>query len=234
MSSDEGQFSGVITFTVESIVEDPINAVELMRRVQIHPLWEFFVRPAVLGAAAHTIFKYMDDWQYVIYLFSLYVSLKGLVRIEELLELMNDGAMSLLKAPTSTPEARAARFVWYFSEKLSKMHAVLENCPDERPASKAEMDSVDETTAQELLNLQLQHPGFCQDCHRFVLVTGAKGLNIDTVREHTECDASIYPECISQLLETKTTYDFIPQFPDYLEATGFALTNIEDSDSDSE
>lgn len=172
-------------------MEDPINAVELMRRVQAHPLWEFFVHPAVLGAAAHTIFKYMDDWQYVIYLFSLYVSLTGLIRIEELVGLVNDGAMSLLKAPTSTPEARAARFVWYFGEKLSKMHTVLEKCPDERPASKAEMDSVDETTAQNLLNLQLQHPGFCRDYRRFVLVTGAKGLNIDTVSEPTECGASI-------------------------------------------
>lgn len=171
-----------------SIIEDPINAVELMLRVSVHPLWEFFVLPAVLGAASHSLFKYMDDWQYVTKdNFSICHTLTLMVvRIEELLQLTKDGAMSLLKAPTSTPEARAARFLWYFSEKLSKMNAVLENCPDEKPASKAEMQSVDETTAQILLDMQLRHPAFCRDYHRFVLVTGAKGFHVDTVSGRTE------------------------------------------------
>ncbi|KZP22660.1 hypothetical protein FIBSPDRAFT_859420 [Athelia psychrophila] len=70
------------------------------------------------------------------------------------------------------------------------MNTVLENCPDEKPASKTEIHSIDVITAQELLQMQLQHPGFCRDYRRFVLVTGAKGLNIDTVSEHTECDVS--------------------------------------------
>lgn len=53
---------GIITFTVDAIVEDPISAVELMRRVQAHPFWDFYVHPAVLSAATQ-ILQHMPVWQ---------------------------------------------------------------------------------------------------------------------------------------------------------------------------
>lgn len=54
---------GLLTFTAQSIIDDPISAIELMRRAQLHPNWQFFVTPPVLRTAMHTLRGYMDDWQ---------------------------------------------------------------------------------------------------------------------------------------------------------------------------
>lgn len=160
-----------------------------MRRVQVHPCWEFYVRPATLIAAAHTLDKLM----YVLNLFyppPLLPSPQFLTeptRIDEIARLIVDGAMSLLRAQTCAPEEplRIARFKWFYgSDKFSSTKTTLEACRSNTSPSN-DMNAVDGDTARRLLAMRLE-PEFCHDYTRFVLVTGQSGINIEAVRHPTQ------------------------------------------------
>ncbi|KAF7977158.1 hypothetical protein HWV62_4581 [Athelia sp. TMB] len=159
IGKNASELGGIITFTVDSLIECPIDSIKLMRRVQVHPCWEFYVRPATLIAAAHTLDKLI---------------------IDEIARLIVDGAMSLLRAQTCAPEEplRIARFKWFYgSDKFSSTKITLEACRSNTSPSN-DMNAVDGDTARRLLAMRLE-PEFCHDYTRFVLVTGQSGINIE-------------------------------------------------------
>lgn len=46
---------GIVTFTVESLLEDPFQVAKLMHQIHKHPHWESYLFPPVLGMAANVI-----------------------------------------------------------------------------------------------------------------------------------------------------------------------------------
>ncbi|KAF7977054.1 hypothetical protein HWV62_4832 [Athelia sp. TMB] len=159
LGKDASALGGIITFTVDSLIECPIDSIKLMRRVQVHPCWEFYVRPATLIAAAHTLDKLI---------------------IDDIARLIVDGAMSLLRAQTSAPEEplRIARFKWFYgSERFSSTKTTLEACRSKMSPS-SDIDVVDGDTARRLLAMRLE-PEFCHDYARFVLVAGKSGVDFE-------------------------------------------------------
>lgn len=96
-----------------------------------------------------------------------------------------------------------------------------------QPATEADIHEVNAATAQVFGNLQ-QHPGFAGQFSRFVLITGSKGLHVETVSANINSFMVSWKEYGFQAVETTTTREFTPQFPDYLEASGFVLTDLPD------
>lgn len=43
---------GIVTFTPDALLEDPIGAAQLMRQMSMHPFWDCYLLPSVIGMAA--------------------------------------------------------------------------------------------------------------------------------------------------------------------------------------
>ncbi|KAF7977060.1 hypothetical protein HWV62_4844 [Athelia sp. TMB] len=196
INQNASELGGIVTFTVDALTECPMDCIELMHRLQIHPSWEFYVRPATLAAAAHALDKSI---------------------IDEIAQLIMDGAMSLLRAQTSAEEPlRIARFKWFYgADKFFSIKATLKAC---RAPLGADAEAVNADTARSLLAMQLE-PAFSRDYARFVLVTGKSGANIET----------------PGLTEVATAHRLMDEFHDYPDTTGLAWpTILLDADSDEE
>lgn len=167
---------GLMTFTIEAIIEDPIGAVELMRRVSLDQNWQFFVRPAVFRLVMYTLKNDMAQWQYACMSYIIRCILIALARNTELVQLLDNAAMSLIKAPTDTQEAAQARFAWSFEQKLHSMGSLYAESGGDQPPLDADKMYVDEATAQELYDLQMHHVAFRNQFDRFVLVTGVRSM----------------------------------------------------------
>ena len=59
---------GIITFTPQAIVDDPLGVSELIKQISKHPLWDAFVLPGVLGMVSKIVcgqedpLKVFDKW----------------------------------------------------------------------------------------------------------------------------------------------------------------------------
>lgn len=97
----------------------------------------------------------------------------------ELAKLLNDSAMSLIRASTTTEQATQDRFAWSFATRIHSMAPLFDEPTQEPPAE--DILSVDAALAQQLYDMQMHHPGFRNDFDRFVLVNGATSVSVDWV-----------------------------------------------------
>jgi hypothetical protein len=46
-----GSIGGIVTFTADALLEDPIGAAQLMSQIAIHPFWDCYLLPSAVGMA---------------------------------------------------------------------------------------------------------------------------------------------------------------------------------------
>jgi hypothetical protein len=51
---------GIVTLTPHALLEDPIGAVQLMRQIAIHPFWDCYLLPSVIGMASRILYEGAD------------------------------------------------------------------------------------------------------------------------------------------------------------------------------
>jgi hypothetical protein len=49
-----------VTFTPDALLENPIGAGRLMRKIAEHPFWECYLLPSVVGMAARSLCEGAD------------------------------------------------------------------------------------------------------------------------------------------------------------------------------
>jgi hypothetical protein len=51
---------GVVTFTVDALVEDPVGTAQLMRQISTHPFWDCYLLPSAVGLAIRLLCEGVD------------------------------------------------------------------------------------------------------------------------------------------------------------------------------
>lgn len=135
--------------------------------------------------------------------------------MDNILELAKEATMKFCKAARADNRVTGARVAWSFTERRHKLGEVVENCTD---ATEEDIRRVDAATAQVFADLR-QHAGFEGQFDRFVLVTGERGLDVETVSDHVNYFILWYAERASQSIEAKSLLELLPEFMDDLDMT---------------
>ncbi|KZT21687.1 hypothetical protein NEOLEDRAFT_1181525 [Neolentinus lepideus HHB14362 ss-1] len=178
---------GVVTFTPSSLADTPLKTLELISRIDEHPLWLCYVTPAVVAAVFRQVYKdQREDAQLEREKDPLY---------KQVLQLIEDGHKSLIHAPpTIRGTAQNANQDWISLQtilmRLSR-RGLLEECAK---IFQSEFANVLETN---LAAAMIQHvsrglawiqsqPVFMDDFRRFVVITGPQDKNISWDRDGFE------------------------------------------------
>ncbi|OCH96636.1 hypothetical protein OBBRIDRAFT_717952 [Obba rivulosa] len=166
---------GVVTFTPAAIIMDPIGVVELIQKVEEHPLWTCFILPSVVAMAAKMVCHGTSP---------LVLLDRGELILEELLRMIEEGSLSLLRSPPlkGQPKVKTDAAREWIARQMGLLgmdsREILEECI--KGAARQYMDfgedelaaAIDEEVLRQMRDMQLQ-PTIMDDYRRFVVITGA-------------------------------------------------------------
>lgn len=46
---------GIVTFTADALIQDPIGSADLINKIHGHPFWHCFILPSVMGMATSVL-----------------------------------------------------------------------------------------------------------------------------------------------------------------------------------
>ncbi|KAI0094587.1 hypothetical protein BDY19DRAFT_913567 [Irpex rosettiformis] len=181
---------GVITFTASALREDVFSACRLIKLAEQHPLWVSYVHPYVLAAIFKRDYSRHDP--------ATVVERDDFV-YKELLELIEDGSLSLLYAPPISrspcleknrtdayddPQIKWAE--WVLNRQFSERKEMLAECVNMFEAAhpnvsdKNFMNVVEKEVLADLGRMQLQ-PSIMDSYRRFVVITESRSEDLDGV-----------------------------------------------------
>ncbi|KAJ7456662.1 hypothetical protein FB451DRAFT_1276767 [Mycena latifolia] len=165
-------FGGVVTFTPSALYEDPWGVLNTMKFVEKHPLWTCYILPSVLGMATKLSSPEEDP---------LAAFDRGVFVFELLLKAIDEGEVSLLRAPPldrnarkdSDPAADWLRDHWV--TRPFGPRRVLEFCMDAFSAKysnvpKEQWVSAIESEISEDLDLMQRQPDIMKHYRRYVVI----------------------------------------------------------------
>ncbi|RPD81739.1 hypothetical protein L226DRAFT_541401 [Lentinus tigrinus ALCF2SS1-7] len=180
---------GIVTFTPTAIIQNHGLLFKRIRRIKEHPVWDCYVLPSVVAMVAkltcqgqHPLRVY-DDGEFV---------------YAELLDLIEQGTLSLAQAPQVTPVPLTqddASLAWTrWTLRLPSMNArqILEEClklAAEQFANTAEADlprAIEEEIARDLSRLQNQ-PVIMDNYRRFTVVNTQHDKHLSRDMRGFEC-----------------------------------------------
>ncbi|KAH8828138.1 hypothetical protein DL96DRAFT_1601932, partial [Flagelloscypha sp. PMI_526] len=172
-------FGGVVTLSVKCLSETMVATHKVVESIIDHPLWDCYILPQVLGAAATVISPGLDPLQALE---------RGNFALEWLLDFILEGKVSLTSSPPHTfnpTEDKDSVHEWTMRQvtmtstdaqgllryTLQQYHASMANIP---PVATALREGrLDTEIEVDLLNLQL-HPIIYQERRRFVVLSCAE------------------------------------------------------------
>ncbi|KII93643.1 hypothetical protein PLICRDRAFT_35872 [Plicaturopsis crispa FD-325 SS-3] len=169
-------FGGIVTFTPNALIEDPLGTQDLIKRIAEHAAWECYVMPTVVGMVAKTGYNGADP----IGLFD-----EGQFVHDYLLRYIEDGHVSLLRAPPLTrnvalPVNDPIRRWISWQLRLSGLDArdLLADCVKKfvehysNYTGHSLSDAFESEITKDMLHMQGQ-PTLMRNYRRFVVITGA-------------------------------------------------------------
>lgn len=177
---------GVVTFTPAAVIENIVGTYELIKKIDEHPLWQCYILPSVVAMLA--MLTCQD--QAPLTLFD-----QGEFLLDGLLDLIVQGKLSLLRAPTTNHSTRAKKWIgWQLQLLDMDARTLLDECirtaKEQYNDVKAELaDAIQKEIARDLWALQMQ-PAVMDEYRRLVVV---KSKSSD--RYFTEDKEGI--ECVS-------------------------------------
>ncbi|KZT74733.1 hypothetical protein DAEQUDRAFT_4099 [Daedalea quercina L-15889] len=188
---------GIVTFTPSAILNNIIAVYELIKRIAEHPLWECYILPSVVAMLA----KLTCQDQNPLALFD-----RGEFVFSDLLELIEEGKISLLRSPPLTRcpkggEDPAAKWTSWQTELLrmdarglleSSIALAAEQYSSVQPHALPE--AIQTEIVRDLMGMQMQ-PTLMDAYRRFVVIKGKGDKHLGEDRDGIECT-------------TVTTFDF--------------------------
>ncbi|KAL6304196.1 hypothetical protein BKA93DRAFT_784313 [Sparassis latifolia] len=179
---------GVVTFTPCAIIEDLLGVLELIKKLNEHPLWDCYVLPSVVAMVA----KLTCQGQSPLSLFD-----RGELIFDELLDLIAGGKVSLLQAPPLTRQPQrdndsALRWIsWQFRILSSDARVILEEsiklAVELYRIPEAELPlQIEKEIEQDMLSMQLQ-PAIMDGYRRFVVIHGGGDRHLVNEDHAIEC-----------------------------------------------
>ncbi|KAJ3814998.1 hypothetical protein F5876DRAFT_61860 [Lentinula aff. lateritia] len=153
-------FGGIITFTTKALTSNVDLLMQKIHEVAMHPLWEAYIVPSVLGLAIKNYYGDIRIWD----------SLDDSFAFAELLNMLDDGVIRL------TSDRKASNDCWNLQQELRILNheEIVKFCVGAAPARAIEQDSafleVNEEVADVLQTLQIQ-PRFYKRYRRFVVLS---------------------------------------------------------------
>ncbi|KAI0936045.1 hypothetical protein AcV5_004288 [Taiwanofungus camphoratus] len=180
---------GIITFTPSVIIEHLAGICSLIKKIDEHPLWECYLLPSVVALVA----KLTCQEQNPLTLFD-----KGECYLGEILSLIEQGRVSLLRAPplTQCPKPNndpAIEWVgWQLRLLRSDARGLLEECmrlaTEQYPNTpEAELPiAIQQEITRDLLSMQMQ-PAIMDKYRRFVVVKTSNDHCFEDDKDGLEC-----------------------------------------------
>ncbi|KAJ7293251.1 hypothetical protein C8J57DRAFT_1268515 [Mycena rebaudengoi] len=179
---------GVVTFTPNALYEDPWGVINKMKIISQHPLWTCYLLPSVLGLATKLSTADEDP---------LAAFDRGVFVFELLLKAIDDGEVSLLRAPplgrnptlNSDPMAAWMRDHWV-TRPLGPRR-ILELCVNTFSAKYSNVPStrwssmVEAEISEDLSLMQIQ-PHIMKQYRRFVVIKAGTDTHISGDRDGFE------------------------------------------------
>ncbi|KAJ3882324.1 hypothetical protein F5051DRAFT_468457 [Lentinula edodes] len=153
-------FGGIITFTAKALTSNVDFLMQKIHEVAVHPLWEVYIVPSVLGLAIKSYYGDIRIWE----------SLDDNFAFAELLNMLDEGVLRLTSDPTASNDR------WNLQQqelRILNHKEIVKFCVGSAPARAFEQDSVLEVNkevADVLQTLQIQ-PRFYKRYRRFVVLS---------------------------------------------------------------
>ncbi|KAJ4476706.1 hypothetical protein J3R30DRAFT_3760104 [Lentinula aciculospora] len=154
-------FGGAITFTTGTLVNDVDFLMRKLREVAMHPLWDVYLVPSVLGLAIKKYYGEIEIWK----------SLDNNFAFAELLDLVDEDLVCLMSNPEASEDE------WNFHQQTLRLlshEEIVKLCVDAAPTRGIQQDSamleVNEEVANNLRMLQIR-PKFFTEFRRYVVLT---------------------------------------------------------------
>ncbi|KAJ3868384.1 hypothetical protein EV359DRAFT_77655 [Lentinula novae-zelandiae] len=153
-------FGGIITLTAKALTSNVDFLMQKIHEVAVHPLWEVYIVPSVLGLAIKNYYGDIRIWE----------SLDDSFAFAELLSMLDEGVLCLTSDPTASNDC------WNLQQqelRILNHKEIVKFCVGSAPARAFEQDSVlevNEEVADVLRTLQIQ-PRFYKRYRRFVVLS---------------------------------------------------------------
>ncbi|KAJ3794930.1 hypothetical protein GGU11DRAFT_794114 [Lentinula aff. detonsa] len=154
-------FGGIVTFTTKALVNHANLLVKKVREVAMHPLWEVYLVPSVLGLA---IKKYYGDTR-------VWESLDDSFAFNDILDMIDEEIVHLISDPA------ASDLHWNLQQHILRIlshEEIVKLCVDAASERNIEYDSatfaVNEEIADKFRTLQIQ-PKFFKEYRRYIVLT---------------------------------------------------------------
>ncbi|OBZ79786.1 hypothetical protein A0H81_00527 [Grifola frondosa] len=162
-------FGGVITFTPSAILQESFSIFKFIRKVEKHPLWDCYVLPSVVAMVA----KLTCQGEHPLTLYD-----RGEFVFDELLQLIEEGSISLVQAPPLDSVRDDKPWIGE-ALKMSCLDArgILDECikiavQQYRDISEADLPlAIEQQIARDIGSMQLQ-PAIMDKYRRFVVIKG--------------------------------------------------------------
>ncbi|KAJ3994029.1 hypothetical protein F5050DRAFT_1777686 [Lentinula boryana] len=154
-------FGGIVTFTTRALTNHVNLLVKQVREVAMHPLWEVFLVPSVLGLAIKNYYGDIRVWE----------SLDDSFAFNDILGMIDEEIVHLISDPA------ASDLHWNLQQQMLRIlshEEIVKLCVDAASARTIEYDSaifaVNEEIADNLRTLQIQ-PKFFKEYRRYIVLT---------------------------------------------------------------
>ncbi|KAJ3750070.1 hypothetical protein DFH05DRAFT_29228 [Lentinula detonsa] len=154
-------FGGIVTFTTKALVNHANLLVKKVREVAMHPLWEVYLVPSVLGLAIKQYYGDIRVWE----------SLDDSFAFNDILDMIDEEIVHLISDPA------ASDLHWNLQQQMLRIlshEEIVKLCVNAASERTIEDDSaafaVNEEIADTFRTLQIQ-PKFFKEYRRYIVLT---------------------------------------------------------------